>query len=358
MRLAFLTLLATTLAGIFGQPSAFSTPVLTETPTPLFTAASTTTATQTATSTPLFVVTAYPTTTATSTLTATPTPLYMITAWPTPTSAFNSTPTSTPLFYLTPYPSYDPTNGTTVLPSYITDLLNKAPSGTATILGGVAVGLVGVAAVAYAVRYLRNGGTVKGLFQKAMANRGKLAQLSKAVPMNAEMRKALEMANQGADKAAAIAEKPTLLLDQLPVGDSIKENLKKVVPKGNVYDMMEAAQNPAELQAKVLAQMKSMAPDGAGALVNHLPVDEETKRKIQALTQKQLAALVHTEVAAPAVNVTVVEPAVSQSLASAVASVAKPAEVILQVNAEDLAEVQAALAAKRAAEQTTVQKGE
>jgi hypothetical protein len=288
----------------------------------------------------------------------------MITAWPTPTSAFNSTPTSTPLFYLTPYPSYDPTNGTTVIPSYITELLNKAPSGTATILGGVAVSLVGIATVVYAVRHMRNGGTLKGLAQKAMANRGKLAQLSKSVPMNPEMRRMLEMANKGADKAAAIAEKPTLLLDQLPVGDGLKENLKKVVPKGNVYDMMETAQNPAELQARALAQIKSMAPDGAGALVNHLPVDEETKRKIQALTQKQLAALVHTEAAVPAVNVTVTEQGTASSAVASVrgspvlTSVAKPTEVILQVNAEDLAEVQAALNAKRLTEQAAVQKGE
>lgn len=345
MRLPLIIAFASALLGVLGQPSAFSSGIPTEivttiTATATATATTAATTTATATSSPLFVITAFPTPTSTQTLTATATSLYMITSWPTPTSAFNSTPTSTPFFYLTPYPSYDPTNGTTVIPSYITDLLNKAPPGAATILGGVAVGLVGIGAVVYAIRYLRNGGTVKGLFQKAMANRGKLAGLAKSVPLSPEMRKALEMANQGADRAAAVADNPAALLNQLPVGDSFKENLKKMVPKGNVYDLMEAAQNPAEMRAKALEHFRSVAPEGAGALVDHLPVDAEMKKKIQALAQKQLTGF------APAVNVTVTDAA-----ADAVAD----ADVVLQVKTEDLAEVQAMLAAKRLAGATGAQ---
>ena len=366
------------------SPSSSTTRTLTPTPTGTTTGTSTGTGTASntgtpsntpsatqslvpsATSTSLFVVTAYPTPTSTKTLTATSTPLYMITAWPTPSSAFNSTATATPLFYLTPYPSYDPTNGTMIIPPYITDLLNKTPPNTAMILGGVAVGIVGIVAVAYAVRYMRNGGTLKGLAQTVMANRGKLGQLSKALPLSPEMRRALERTEAGMDKAAAVANDPSALLDQLPVSQSMKDNLKRVAPKGNVYDMMEAAQNPAELRVKALEHFKSIAPSGAGALVDQLPIDAETKRKIQALTQKQLTAL--TGVASvpaegPVVNITVTRPdtppphLIADVIASAVASVkgspiltATPAEVILQVKAEDLAEVQAVLAAKRLAE--------
>ena len=73
-----------------------ATPTVTASTTTTLTATPTTTLT--ATSTPLFQITAWPTTSTTMTLTATSTPLFMITAWPT-TSPVNVSATSTPLYY-------------------------------------------------------------------------------------------------------------------------------------------------------------------------------------------------------------------------------------------------------------------
>jgi len=238
--------------------TATETSTATATITASGTATTTETTTSSVTSTPLYVITAWPTSTATSTLTATSTPLFMVTAWPT-TSPVNVSATSTPLYYMTAYPSYDPTNGTSLL----SNILSVAPSGTATILGAVAVGVVGLGAVAFAVNYLRKGGSISGLIGIAKANQGKLQGLVKDLPISDEMKEKLANPESAlppeAQKALAIATaaaaNPQTLVDHLPVSESIKSQINTFVPT-TTEGLINAIQNPDELKAQIQAHVQ------------------------------------------------------------------------------------------------------
>jgi len=239
-----------------------ATQTATATVTASGTATTTETQTATTTSTPLFVVTAFPTTTATSTLTATSTPLFMVTAWPT-TSPVNVSATSTPLYYMTPYPSYDPTNGTAGL---LASIISVAPSGTATILGSVAVGIVGLGALAFAVNHFRKGGSISGLIGLAKANKGAFDKLVKDLPMDAKMKAALQdpksLLNPEqramAEKAEKVVQDPSQILNQLPVSDALKTQLQSYVPT-STEQMINAIQHPEELKEKAIAAAKDTA---------------------------------------------------------------------------------------------------
>jgi len=241
-------------------PTASPTTSITSTATGTMTGTATVTSSGTATSTPLFVVTAFPTTTTTRTLTATSTPLFMITAWPT-SSPINVSATSTPLYYMTAYPSYDPTNGTGT--GMLSTILSVAPPGTATILGSVAVGVVGLGAIAFAVNHFRKGGSVSELIGMAKANKGAFDKLVKDLPMDAKMKAALQdpksLLNPEqramAEKAEAAIKDPSQALNQLPVSDALKAQLSSYVPT-STEQMINAIQHPEELKEKALAAAK------------------------------------------------------------------------------------------------------
>ena len=146
-----------------------------------------------ATSTPLYQViySAFPSTTSTQTLTATSTPLFMITAWPT-TSPVNVSATSTPLYYYTAYPSVqgNTTEGGGLLG--LAASLTGSSSSTSIIIGSVALGIVGIAAIGGGIAYMRNGGSVKGLMAKVEANKGAISQFTNALPISAEQKAKLQ----------------------------------------------------------------------------------------------------------------------------------------------------------------------
>ena len=298
--------------------TATQTETATQTATATITASGTATTTETlsasATSTPLFVVTAFPTSTATSTLTATSTPLFMITAWPTP-SPVNVSATSTPLYYMTAYPSYDPTNGTGG--NILASVLSIAPAGTATILGSVAVGVVGLGALAFAINHFRKGGSISGLIGLAKANKGVFDKLVKDLPMDAKMKAALQdpksLLNPEqramAEKAEAAIQDPSQVLNQLPVSDALKAQLQSYVPT-STEQMIHAIQRPEELKEKAIAAAKdtaiaiakenvpmTLSPEMLKALIPTLlaqkGAEENTVHESATvqITQEQLAAL-------------------------------------------------------------------
>ena len=156
--------------------------VLPPTSTNTLTATPSTTSTGTLTGTPLFMVTAWPSTTSTSTLTATPTPLFMITAWPT-TSPVNVSATSTPLFYYTAYPSVGSNSTGGGLLGFATSMISSG-STTSVIIGSVALGIVGIGAAVWAVQYFRNGGTVGGLINKIKAEKENISKFTNALPIS------------------------------------------------------------------------------------------------------------------------------------------------------------------------------
>jgi len=310
------------------EAASVSPSALPPTPTSTQTATQTETATQTAsvtitasgtttasiTSTPLFQITAWPTTSSTTTLTATSTPLFMITAWPTP-SPVNVSATSTPLYYMTPYPSYDPTNGTGT--NLLASVLSVAPAGTATILGSVAVGIAGLGAIAFAVNYFRKGGSISGLIGLAKANKGAFDKLVKDLPMDAKMKAALQdpksLLNPEqralAEKAEAAIQDPSQVLKDLPVSDALKAQLQSYVPT-STEQMINAIQHPEELKEKVITAVKdtaitvakenvpmTLSPEILKALIPTLLAQKATENNtihepatVQ-ITQEQLAAL-------------------------------------------------------------------
>jgi hypothetical protein len=160
---------------------------------------------------------------------------------------------------MTAYPSYDPTNGTSLL----ANILSVAPSGTATILGAVAVGVVGLGAVAFAINYLRKGGSISGLIGIAKANQGKLQGLVKDLPISDEMKEKLANPEKAlppdAQKALAIATaaaaNPQTLVDHLPVSESIKSQINTFVPT-TTEGLINAVQHPEELKAQIQAHVQ------------------------------------------------------------------------------------------------------
>lgn len=88
-----------------------------------------------------------------------------------------------------------PTNSSGAGPSLLENLGVAPGSSTATILGGVAVGAIALAGLAYAIYYFRNGGTVGGLVNKIKENKDKIAgAIESVVPMTEEQKAKLHAA--------------------------------------------------------------------------------------------------------------------------------------------------------------------
>ena len=200
--------------------------------------------------------TVFPSASQTSTSTPSTSPLYMITAYPT-TSPINVSPTSSPLFYLTPYASYDPNNAT------VAGVIVTPSQGgmTSTILGGVAVGGVALGAIGYVIKHFKNGGTVGGLLKVAMANKDKIqATLSQVPGANAALNKVMNDPN--AKKLMSIAQNPNSVVDQLAIPDQFKQTLKSAIPTSQ-EDLMKMMQDPSLIKARVTStlppEMQEMA---------------------------------------------------------------------------------------------------
>ena len=171
-----------------GTPTYTGTGTYSQTGTPSFTYTGTNTLSQTGTPTNIYEFTLIPSKTVTPSVAATTTPLFMITAWPTP-SPVNVSATSSPRFMMTAYPTNSSGAGGAGGGSLLENLGVTPGSSTATILGGVAVGAIAIAGVAYAVYYFRNGGSVSGLVNKIKENKDKIAEVvEKVVPMTEEQK--------------------------------------------------------------------------------------------------------------------------------------------------------------------------
>jgi hypothetical protein len=195
---------------------------------------------------------------------------------------------------MTAYPSYNPNNETTE--DALASIIAKLPvsSNTATILGGVAVGLAGLGGIAFAVHYMRNGGTLKGLAQKAKDNQGKLLAMTEQLPLTAAQKAALHNPTSllPTDVANAI-QNPQSLVDKLPVPDALKEQLKEVVPT-SPDALLAAVQDPAALKAKVQSLVQTQVDAqiaNAHALMDTLPVPDAIKEQMKEVVPTNSEAL-------------------------------------------------------------------
>jgi hypothetical protein len=75
------------------------------------------------------------------------------------------------------------------------------------ILGAVAVGIVGIGAIVFTVKYFRGGGTVGGFLNKVKEQKGAITQLANALPLSdaqrAQLKSAEEKATSALEKAQA-----------------------------------------------------------------------------------------------------------------------------------------------------------
>lgn len=160
-------------------------------------------------SSPLFQVVPYPTTSVTPSVAVTTTPLFMVTAWPTvspvnvsvPPSASSSSPTSS----------------------------------TGVILGAVAVGLVGLLIVGFAVNHFRKGGTVAGFMKEVESKKEDLKKVASMLPLSEEHKAKLDK---------ALADPSSLLpVEAQKMLDSVKEVKDKVVSALPISEEQKAQLN-------------------------------------------------------------------------------------------------------------------
>ena len=208
------------------------------------------TATVTGTTTPLFEITMYPSRSTTPSIPVTTTPLYMITAWPT-VSPVNVSATSSPLFMYSAYPSVS-TNVSGGGGSSFAEALGITPgSQTATILGGVAVGVLGIVLVVGTVIYFKNGGSVSGLVQKVKDNKGLITKAASMLPLTEEQKAKVDAAvndptsllpEQAQQVIQRAKEYPAQAIASLPISEEQKAQLTTVV--SSVHDKVVKKMEP------------------------------------------------------------------------------------------------------------------
>ena len=329
-------------------PTTSPTTTTSLTATPTITASGTGTATASVTSTPLFQITAWPTTSSTTTLTATSTPLFMVTAWPTP-SPVNVSATSTPLYYYTAYPSVGSNETGGGLLGLAASLTSGA-STTAVILGSVALGIVGLGAAGGAIAYFRKGGTVAGFMKKVEDNKGAMTQFANALPISAENKAKLTGAiadptsllpPEAKAKAAELQAQATEAYEKAKAqaealqaqASAMNQSVLAVLPP-QLASVIQAKQDQLQGQATAMLQAKK----------------EELQSQVQAALPPQALSLIQSNpqlasLLPPQDAVISFEPTQTPTQAEAVAAVA--AEVThVAIKTEDIEAFKAFLATK------------
>lgn len=224
----------------------------------------------TSTSTPLFEITAYPSRSVTPSIAVTTTPLFMITAWPT-VSPVNVSASTSPLFMYTAYPSYVP--NTSVVPVAASEPLSP----TATILGAVAVGLVGLIAVGFAVNYFRKGGTVAGFMKEIESKKEEIKKVASMLPLSEEHKAKLDK---------ALADPSSLLpVEAQKMVESVKEVKDKVVAALPISEEQKSQLNTAiaSLPQKLVAEPEPEAKKEVPQREVSIVIDEAHLAAVKAL---------------------------------------------------------------------------
>lgn len=261
-------------------------------PTPSITRTSSAVSTSsgTLTNTPTFTMTSSGTITSSITstesvspvATLTSTPLFAMTAYPSRTTTPSVAVTITPLFMVTAFPTPSPVN----VSAAAADSSAPASSSTATILGAVAVGVLGIVLIAGAIIYFRNGGTLGGLVNKIKENKETIQKIAgnvtNALPISdeqkkaitgaladplsvlpAEAQKAAAQAVAAAGQVAAVAGKAQELksqaIDALPISDEQKAMLTAAIDAKLAEAMKRIESTPVGVHVKSLVEVAPAA---------------------------------------------------------------------------------------------------
>jgi hypothetical protein len=161
-----------------------------------------------------------------------------------------------------------PTNSSGGGPSLLESLGVAPGSSTATILGGVAVGAIALAGVAYAVYHFRKGGTVGGLVDKIKENKEKIADaIEKVVPMTEEQKAKLHAAVN--DPTSLMPARVQRVVEVAKNAEQYKEQMIASLP---ISEAQKAQLTTAvnSVQQKVVAQVMQTS-----SVVENTPIQIE-----------------------------------------------------------------------------------
>jgi hypothetical protein len=135
-------------------------------------------------------------------------------------------------------------------------------SQTATILGGVAVGVLGIALVVGAVIYFKKGGSVSGLAEKIKANKGLITKAASMLPLTEEQKAKVDAAvndptsllPEQAQKAIHVVqnakEYEAMAISSLPITEEQKTQLTSAVTSVHDKVVKKAEATPTGVQLK------------------------------------------------------------------------------------------------------------
>jgi len=246
----------------------------------------------------------------------TSTPLFEMTPYPSRTVTPSIAATTTPLFMITAFPTSSPVNVTA--PSLL-DTLGVTPgSSTATILGAVAVGVLGIALIVGAIIYFRNGGTVGGLVKKFEENKETIKKVTGSVAS------LLPLSKEQKDKIDATIDSPVSILP--PEVQQVAGQVSAVAEKAKEYKEQIIAALPvsAEQKAEITAKVAAL--------------QEQVVKRIES---SPIGVHVKSLVEPPAVEPPPAEPPVVEQ------PVLEPALVTVNISTEELASLREFLASKQ-----------
>jgi seryl-tRNA synthetase len=119
----------------------------------------------------------------------------------------------------TAYPSYVPNA------SAVAAAASEPLSPTATILGAVAVGLVGLIAVGFVINHFRKGGTVAGLVKEVQSKKEDLKKVASMLPLSEEQKAQLDKAI--ADPSSLLPPEAQKMVESVK---QVKEQLVEALP--------------------------------------------------------------------------------------------------------------------------------
>jgi hypothetical protein len=217
---------------------------------------------------------------------------------------------------ITAFPTSSPVNVTA--PSLL-DTLGVTPgSSTATILGAVAVGVLGIALIVGAIIYFRNGGTVGGLVKKFEENKETIKKVTGSVAS------LLPLSKEQKDKIDATIDSPVSILP--PEVQQVAGQVSAVAEKAKEYKEQIIAALPvsAEQKAEITAKVAAL--------------QEQVVKRIES---SPIGVHVKSLVEPPAVEPPPAEPPVVEQ------PVLEPALVTVNISTEELASLREFLASKQ-----------
>jgi hypothetical protein len=167
---------------------------------------------------------------------------------------------------------------------------------TSVILGSVALGVVGLGAIAATVAYFRNGGTVGGFLNKLKAQKGAIQQFANNLPLSAEQKDKLGKAIDDPTTLApqSVRDKVEDLKEQAEAANqSVIQMLPESVGQAIAAKELELTQHIKEQVNEKLEAISSFAPVAVATIQSEntvVPTESQIQTVASSLVQVALKA--------------------------------------------------------------------